>query len=147
MAKFLLFFLFLIASVTLLSCKEEDSGPSVHNFSNASALEWIQVEKGLEYAILSLGKGDSIKEGTKLEVYYTAWYPDSSIVDSNKDKRPHRFKVGQGRVIKGWEQLIPMANKGGKIFIKLSHEFAFGDGKADGVRSFSSVYFGIEIED
>ena len=105
------------------------------------------MEKGLEYAILYLGQNDSILEGTKLEVYYTAWYTDSSIVDSNKDKRPHRFKVGQGRVIKGWEQLIPMVNKGGKLYLKLSHNFAFGDGRADGVRPFKTVIFGIEIKD
>lgn len=146
MAKRLVLFILMISSIALLSCKKENTEPSVHNFSNSITLEWIEIEKGLEYAILSLGKGDSIQKGTRLEVYYTAWYLDSSIVDSNKEKRPHRFKVGQGRVIEGWERLIPKVNKGGKIYLKLSHEFAFGDGRAEGIRSFSSVYFGVEVK-
>lgn len=146
MSKAITLLFSLLLWVNLSSCKQKEEGPSVHKFPNSSSLKWQVLEEGLEYAVLSQGNGDSIQEGTKLEVYYTAWYSDLILVDSNKDKRPHRFKVGQGRVIQGWERLIPKVNKGGKIYLKLSHEYAFGDGKADGIRPFSVVYFGIEIE-
>ena len=42
--------------------------------------------------------------GDKLSVYYTLWLEDGTQIESNVGGNPFKFTLGQGDVIKGWDE-------------------------------------------
>ena len=137
----------LLLAFSFLACPSQEKS-SIHFFPKPPTRKWIKIEEGLEYLIIKQGAGDFIQKGTSVRAHYTAWYTDGTFIGSSLKKgRAHRFKIGQSRVIKGWELLTPKINKGGEMYLRLSSDYAFGDGKADGVKAFSTVIFGIKVEE
>ena len=47
-----------------------------------------------------------VKEGDNVKVHYTGTLNDGSIFDSNENKAPLEFKVGEGQVIAGFENAV-----------------------------------------
>ncbi|KAJ3181639.1 FK506-binding protein 2B [Gaertneriomyces sp. JEL0708] len=76
------------------------------------------------------------KKGETVSVLYTGYLPDGSIFDTNLTgkKKPValRFKVGTGRVIRGWDEgLLTMCN-GEKARLKIESEWAYGKKGVEG---------------
>jgi len=72
-------------------------------------------ESGLGIKILSEGTGELPQNGKKVVVHYTGWLPDGKKFDSSVDRgRPYSFILGQGRVIKGWDQGVVLLKIGTK---------------------------------
>ena len=64
---------------------------------------------GLEYEILEEGSGVSPKLGDTVTVHYTGWLNNDGVRGSQFDSsfsrnEPFVFKIGIGRVIKGWDE-------------------------------------------
>ncbi|ORY05204.1 binding protein-like protein [Basidiobolus meristosporus CBS 931.73] len=84
---------------------------------------------------ITLGKGDKErvpKKGDMVSVWYTGRLEDGKIFDSNKGdgkqkkKNPLRFKVGTGRVIRGWDEGLLTMCKGEKARLTIEPEWAYG---------------------
>ena len=80
--------------------------------SNAIKTMRTSIVSGLSMRILKRGDGASAKVGNKVKVHYTGWIynPDSESgfrgkkFDSSHDRGiPFEFKLGEGRVIRGWD--------------------------------------------
>ena len=100
----------------------------------------------IEVVIVQEGQGELLEKGAKAEVHYVGWYTDQTeFYHSVKLNKTYRFKLGQGRVIPAWEKSLLGLKKGTQLYVKSNHENAFGDGRADGLRSFVDVIFGIHI--
>src|SRR5688572_7342612 len=69
------------------------------------------------------GTGEGISAGQQAVVHYTGWLYDPSApdrkgkqFDSSREKkgRPFRFVIGEGKVIKGWEEGVQGMQPGGQ---------------------------------
>src|SRR3954466_7989280 len=74
---------------------------------------------GLVIDELALGTGDTAASGKKVSVHYTGWLFDKGArgtkFDSSKDRGdPFIFPLGQGHVIKGWDEGVAGMKGGGK---------------------------------
>ncbi|KAG0502738.1 hypothetical protein HPP92_002810 [Vanilla planifolia] len=78
-------------------------------------------KEGLKKKLLKEGQGWETPEvGDEVEVHYTGTLLDGTQFDSSRDRgTPFKFKLGQGQVIKGWDQDIC---KDGGIFKKILKE-------------------------
>src|SRR5688572_24857862 len=65
----------------------------------------VRTRSGLIYLITKDGEGPLAKEGDTVTVHYSGVFTDGKRFDSSRDRnRPIEIQLGQGRVIKGWEE-------------------------------------------
>ena len=83
---------------------------------------------------LLVGDGEAAKAGQQVSVHYTGWLLDGTKFDSSLDRgRPFSFPLGQGRVIKGWDQGCEGMKIGGKRKLTIPPHLGYGARGAGGV--------------
>jgi FKBP-type peptidyl-prolyl cis-trans isomerase FkpA len=86
----------------------------------------------------SLGNGDTASSGKRVTVHYTGWLSEKGAkgrkFDSSKDRGdPFVFPLGQGHVIKGWDEGVAGMKVGGKRLLTIPPELGYGARGAGGV--------------
>ena len=88
---------------------------------------------GLKIEDLQEGTGAAAAKGDTVEVHYTGWLKDGTQFDSSKDRgKPFGFRLGDGRVIKGWDQGVVGMKVGGIRKLTIPPELGYGDRGAGG---------------
>jgi peptidylprolyl isomerase len=82
----------------------------------------------LEKKDLIVGTGKEAKAGDTVSVNYVgALYNGGKVFDASwKRKEPFQFKLGQGQVIKGWDEGVPGMKVGGRRELVIPAELAYG---------------------
>lgn len=116
------------------------------NDSNISA---IKTASGLRYDISEEGSGPNAPVGSSVKVHYTGMLLDGTKFDSSVDRgEPFEFNLGQGQVIKGWDEGIGYFNKGAKGTIYIPSSLGYGPNGAGGVIPPNAILvFEIELLD
>src|SRR5436309_7223731 len=87
----------------------------------------VTTKSGLKYEDLVVGKGASPKNGQTVSVHYTGWLTNGTKFDSSKDRgQPFEFPIGQGRVIKGWDEGVLTMKIGGKRKLTIPPSLGYG---------------------
>ncbi|MBW8899325.1 MAG: FKBP-type peptidyl-prolyl cis-trans isomerase [Massilia sp.] len=106
-----------------------------------------------------VGKGKEAMTGSTVVVNYTGWYYKPLAIrqrgrkfDSSLDagRSPLDFQLGQGRVIKGWDQGLVGMKVGGKRTLIIPSELAYGKkgaGGPGGIPPDSDLIFDVELLD
>jgi len=82
---------------------------------------------GLQYSDITAGAGSEAKAGDSVEVHYTGWLKDGKKFDSSLDRgQPFAFRLGQGMVIKGWDEGVAGMKVGGKRKLIIPADLAYG---------------------
>ena len=90
--------------------------------------EGVKSESGLEYWDIKVGVGPEAKSGDQVKVHYTGWFTNGKKFDSSVDAhRPYSFTLGEGNVIKGWDEGVAGMKVGGKRQLRIPPELAYGD--------------------
>ena len=71
------------------------------------------------------------KDGDTIKVHYTGKLDDGSVFDSSADRDPLEFKLGENRIIRGFENAVIGMEPGGKSTVKIPAEEAFGPYKEE----------------
>ncbi|HRN42766.1 MAG TPA: FKBP-type peptidyl-prolyl cis-trans isomerase [Vicingus sp.] len=96
----------------------------------------FKTESGLIYTITHEGNGKRAAVGDKVSVHYTGKLTNDSIFDSSLFRnQPFNFKLGEGQVIKGWDEGIALLNVGDKATFTIPPHLAYGSQGAGGVIS------------
>lgn len=66
------------------------------------------------------------KDGDTIKVHYTGKLDDGSVFDSSAERDPLEFKLGENRIIRGFEKAVIGMKPGEKSNIKIPSEDAFG---------------------
>ena len=87
----------------------------------------VTTASGLKYIEIKVGLGAVPKAGQTVEVHYTGWLTDGKKFDSSKDRnQPFSFPLGQGRVIKGWDEGLSTMKVGGVRKLIIPPAIAYG---------------------
>jgi FKBP-type peptidyl-prolyl cis-trans isomerase FkpA len=102
---------------------------------------------GLYYIETKKGKGTSPSEGQTCYVHYKGMLLDGTVFDSSIERgEPFPFPLGQGQVIKGWDEGIAMMKKGGKALFIIPSSIAYGDrGAGDLIPPYTPLLFEVEL--
>jgi len=93
---------------------------------------------GLQYEDTVEGTGVSPKAGQTCVMHYTGWLWENGAkgkkFDSSLDRgQPFEFPLGQGRVIKGWDEGVATMKIGGKRTLLIPPSLGYGARGAGGV--------------
>ena len=89
---------------------------------------------GLQIEELTVGSGNAATAGKKVSVHYTGWLTNGTKFDSSKDRgEPFVFPLGQGHVIKGWDEGVAGMKVGGKRKLTIPPQLGYGARGAGGV--------------
>jgi FKBP-type peptidyl-prolyl cis-trans isomerase len=94
----------------------------------------VKTDDGLQYWDIRVGNGAVAKEGDRVRVHYTGWLTTGKKFDSSVDAgKPFDFTLGNGEVIKGWEEGVTGMKVGGKRQLRSPPDLAYGEnGTPDG---------------
>lgn len=94
----------------------------------------MKTASGLEYIEVEAGTGTQAEAGKNVSVHYTGKFSDGKIFDSSISRgEPITFRLGAGRVIKGWDEGIALMKVGSKAQLIIPPELAYGERGAGGV--------------
>jgi len=109
--------------------------------------EVVTTESGLQYEQLVKGEGPSPQPGDVVTVHYRGMLEDGTEFDSSYSRgEPATLPIGQGRVIDGWEEGIPMMNVGGKARLTIPPALAYGEqGAGNVIPPNATLIFEVEL--
>jgi len=94
----------------------------------------VKTDSGLQYWDIKVGTGAEAKKGDHVKVHYTGWLTSGKKFDSSVDAgRPFDFTIGQGQVIKGWEEGVAGMKVGGKRQLRIPPQLGYGERGYPGV--------------
>lgn len=138
-------------ALTLAACGDEGEGESNDDAATATSIEGSIPEVSLEPATtpagsvpaveipaelptelvvteLQEGSGQEAATGDSVLVHYVGVRSeDGQQFDTNFGRDPLRVKLGEGGVIKGWEEGLVGAQQGGRMQLDIPADLAYGD--------------------
>lgn len=101
---------------------------------------------GLYYIEVKEGKGSTPEKGKTVKVNYKGMFLDGNVFDSSFDRnQPIEFVLGQGQVIKGWDEGIGMMREGGSAVLVIPSDLAYGPQGRSSIPPYSTLVFEVEL--
>ena len=102
---------------------------------------------GLQYLDEKIGDGKVAKAGDTVDVHYTGTLANGKKFDSSRDRNdPFVFPLGQGKVIKGWDEGVAGMKEGGKRKLIIPANLGYGErGAPPTIPPGSVLLFDVEL--
>ena len=109
----------------------------------------VKTPSGLQYTDLVVGQGRVAHAGETATVHYTGTLVDGTKFDSSKDRNnPFSFKLGAGRVIKGWDEGVEGMKIGGTRKLVIPAQLGYGArGAGSTIPPNATLIFEVELLD
>ncbi len=88
----------------------------------------------------------AVGPGTKVTLHFALRLQDGEIIDSNFERDPATFVVGDGNLLPGFEKAIFGLTEGDKKTLTISPEQGFGQRNPNNMQEFSRSEFSSDIE-
>ncbi|EGR30370.1 peptidyl-prolyl cis-trans isomerase, putative [Ichthyophthirius multifiliis] len=108
----------------------------------------ITEDSGITKQILQPGHGDEHpQKGQTVEVLYVGKLLDGTQFDSNTNREdPFSFTIGEGQVIKGWDQGVASMKRGEKALLTCTAPYAYGEaGSPPQIPPNATLQFEVEL--
>ena len=106
----------------------------------------VQVtDSGLQYEVLTEGKGKRPAASSQVRVHYHGTLVDGTVFDSSVERgEPLEFALDG--VIKGWTEGLQLMTEGSKYRFTIPHELAYGaSGAGSVIAPYSALVFEVEL--
>lgn len=101
---------------------------------------------GVTVADVSIGKGEEVKIGDTVSVHYIGTLINGTKFDSSYDRNaPISFTLGDGQLIKGFDDGVTGMKVGGKRRITIPPDLAYGDKDVGPIPANSTLVFDVEL--
>ena len=102
------------------------------------------------YADIVLGDGNEARPGDTVAMKYQGWLTDGTLFDSSRvneqgQVEPFVFTLGQGQVIRGWEEGIQGMKVGGKRRLVIPAVAAYGEAGQGQIPPNAMLVFDVEL--
>jgi FKBP-type peptidyl-prolyl cis-trans isomerase len=114
---------------------ETDNNTNIMQISNDN----LKVEDTI------VGTGKEAVPGKIVVVNYTGRFTDGKVFDSSIGRQPFQFVLGQGMVIKGWDQGVVGMKVGGKRHLVIAPDLAYGSKDYGPIPGNSTLVFDVEL--
>ena len=101
---------------------------------------------GLQYKVITEGKGEIPNDTCKVKVNYRGKLIDGIEFESTYERK-EPFVTNVGGVIKGWTEALKMMPVGSKWELYIPQELAYGSRDMGQIKPFSTLIFEIELLD
>ena len=100
---------------------------------------------GLQYKVITMGKGPKPSDTSKVKVHYHGTTPEGKVFDSSVDRgEPITFALNQ--VILGWIEGLQLMPVGSKFMLYIPQELAYGESpQGDIIEPFMPLVFEVEL--
>ena len=152
---------FLLSVAMIAACSEPADAPQQVQAMpenpaeiNIAGIESVEIAPGLTRRILVAGDGAVAEVGHFVSVHYTGWLHDPEAenfrgakFDSSVDRGAHfRFTLGEGRVIRGWDQGVPGMRIGEIRELTIAPEMGYGErGAGAAIPPNATLVFVVEL--
>lgn len=104
-------------------------------------------DSGMMYQIVEEGDGQVPQKGQTVIANYHGTLPSGDVFDSSFERgQPFQFPLGQGRVIKGWDEAFAMFPVGTKAILILPPDLAYGErGAPPNIPPNATLRFDVEL--
>ena len=133
-------------SNTINYLKYGDTKGEGERFLAANQLkEGVQVtESGLQYEVLTMGRGPKPQATDRVKVHYHGTLIDGSVFDSSVERgEPAEFGLNQ--VIKGWTEGLQLMPVGSKYRFYIPQELGYGERATGSIPPYSTLIFDVEL--
>ena len=101
-------------------------------------------DSGLQYEVITEGKGEVPTATDKVKVHYKGTLIDGTEFDSSYGRgKPAEFGVTQ--VIKGWTEALQLMSVGSKWKLYIPYNLAYGAKNQGQIKPFSALIFEVEL--
>lgn len=122
---------------------------TIEEYLQANNIEAQKTESGLYYKVDQQGQGPEVDAGDEVTVHYRGKLLDGTPFDASYDRgEPISFNVGEGRVIRGWDEGLQQLRKGSKATFYIPSPLAYGvQGRGPVIKPNSILVFDVEVVD
>ncbi len=116
-----------------------------------SESKMTRTPSGLQYEDTKVGTGATPQKGQTCVMHYTGWLWENGAkgkkFDSSVDRgTPFSFPLGQGRVIKGWDEGVATMKVGGQRILIIPPDLGYGSRGAGGaIPPNATLMFEVEL--
>ena len=150
MAKYFGAIVVFLAMTAGFGLEQSTIGKSAATNTNAPTKvtgDGVKTDSGLQYWEIRVGNGELAKEGSHVRVHYTGWLTTGKKFDSSVDAgKPFDFTIGDGEVIKGWEEGVTGMRVGGKRQLRIPPGLGYGaEGSPPDIPPNATLIFDIKL--
>lgn len=100
---------------------------------------------GLQYKVITEGKGNSPGANDNVTVHYTGKLLDGTVFDSSVE-RGEPISLGVSQVIPGWTEALQLMKEGDKWILFIPYNLAYGERGAGGqIPPYAALIFEVEL--
>jgi len=115
-------------------------------WEGASPDTFASLETGVLWQDLQVGEGPAAQVGTRVDVHYVGMLEDGTVFDSSRERgQAFSFRIGEHRVIRGWEDGLVGAQIGTVRRLIIPASQGYGDRTAGRIPPGSTLYFEVEV--
>ena len=116
----------------------------IEAYLKTNNLEAEKTSSNIYYVVTREGDGTHPTLADNVTVHYKGYFLDGEKFDSSYDRgEPTSFPLG--RVVRGWQEGIPLFSKGGAGTIFLPSDLGYGSNPPPGIPANSVLVFDVEL--